>query len=148
MQNGYWSDHWTYTLDLVENYLAIFPDHEESLLWDGEKVGFYLCPAVVRPRSVRYKLVSSSTKPGKNSCLSRHPDIPTDTSTPLYPKRTHATTIPLYTPKHPLSANFFCFDFLHITTHRSSTALCNSSSLLTHLPGTYDVRSYGAVSPF
>lgn len=24
-QNGFWADHWTYTLDLVENYLMIYP---------------------------------------------------------------------------------------------------------------------------
>ena len=54
---------------------------------------------------------------------------------PYTPKRTHATTIPLYTPKHPLIANFFCFDFLHITTHRSSTALCIIPLFLsTHSP--------------
>jgi hypothetical protein len=27
-QNGYWADHWTYTLDLVDNYITIYPDKE------------------------------------------------------------------------------------------------------------------------
>lgn len=30
---GYWSDHWTYNLDLVESYLGIFPEKEEELLF-------------------------------------------------------------------------------------------------------------------
>jgi hypothetical protein len=28
-QNAFWADHWTYTLDLVHNYLAVYPDQEE-----------------------------------------------------------------------------------------------------------------------
>ena len=33
---GYWSDHWTYNLDLIENFLQIFPEKEEELLFtDG-----------------------------------------------------------------------------------------------------------------
>lgn len=30
---GYWCDHWTYGLDLVEDYLSTFPDKEEELLF-------------------------------------------------------------------------------------------------------------------
>ena len=31
---GYWTDHWTYNLDLVEAYLAIYPEREHALLFD------------------------------------------------------------------------------------------------------------------
>lgn len=37
---GYWVDHWTYCLDLVESYLALFPEHKDRLLF-GEKVYRY-----------------------------------------------------------------------------------------------------------
>ena len=57
-QNGYWSDHWTYSLDHVDSYLAIFPDKEQSLLWDT-LLPFYFSPAVVRPRARRHVLVPS-----------------------------------------------------------------------------------------
>ncbi|MCR5403531.1 MAG: hypothetical protein K6E91_06855 [Butyrivibrio sp.] len=29
---GYWSDHWTYNLDLIEDFLEVYPDREEELL--------------------------------------------------------------------------------------------------------------------
>lgn len=37
---GYWSDHWIYNLDLLDSYLAIYPDKVKSLLLD-EKSRFY-----------------------------------------------------------------------------------------------------------
>lgn len=47
---GYWSDHWTYNLDLIEDYLSIYPDRKEELLFGeriytyGEEKGFILPP--------------------------------------------------------------------------------------------------------
>lgn len=68
-QNGFWADHWTYTLDLIESYLSVFPDKEELMLWDSPKMSqipFYMSPAIVQDRKDRYSLVqpssSSSTK--------------------------------------------------------------------------------------
>lgn len=66
-QNGYWADHWTYTFDLVENYLSIFPDREESLMWDSDPVPFYMSPAVVRPRVDRYSIVDNPLNPGTST---------------------------------------------------------------------------------
>lgn len=53
-QNGFWVDHWTYTLDLLDNYLTVFPDREEFVLFDSEPVPFFMSPAYVRPRAARY----------------------------------------------------------------------------------------------
>lgn len=55
-QNGFWLDHWTYDLDLVHNYLAVYPDKEESLLWDSAPLPFFSSPAVVMPRDMKYML--------------------------------------------------------------------------------------------
>ena len=56
-QNGFWADHWTYILDLIDNYLSIFPDRELNLLWGRTaRMGFYASPAVVLPREKRYQL--------------------------------------------------------------------------------------------
>mmetsp|Transcript_3019 Transcript_3019/g.4694 ORF Transcript_3019/g.4694 Transcript_3019/m.4694 type:complete len:1200 (-) Transcript_3019:317-3916(-) len=63
-QNGFWTDHWTYTLDLVNNFLAVYPDQLESMLWDGEPVKFYMSGAYVLPRSLRYSVVDDPHKPG------------------------------------------------------------------------------------
>ena len=54
-QSGYWADHWTYLLDLINNYLSIYPDREESLMYD-EEVPYFFSPASVRPRCFKYVL--------------------------------------------------------------------------------------------
>jgi hypothetical protein len=57
IQNGFWSDHWTYTLDMFESYLSVFPDKEAHLLWDSEPIPFFISPAVVKTRADRYTYV-------------------------------------------------------------------------------------------
>ena len=59
--------HWTYTLDMVDSYLGVFPDKEAHLLWNSEPVPFYLSPAIVRSRADRYKIVPNSNKPGTSA---------------------------------------------------------------------------------
>lgn len=49
---GYWSDHWTYNLDLLENYLSVFPEREEELLYE-KKYTYYKPQAKVRKRAER-----------------------------------------------------------------------------------------------
>ncbi len=49
---GYWSDHWTYTLDLIEDFLRIWPERQRELL--ETKVGWFASKAVVLPRVRRY----------------------------------------------------------------------------------------------
>lgn len=53
---GYWSDHWHYNTDLIENYLAIFPDRLKELLLDRHDYTFYDDCYFVEPRSVKYVL--------------------------------------------------------------------------------------------
>jgi len=50
----------------VNNYLAVYPDLEEHLLWDAEPVPFFLSPAYVLPRSERYTVVDNPAKPGSS----------------------------------------------------------------------------------
>lgn len=51
---GFWIDHWTYNLDLVEGYLDIFPDNRNSLLFGEAEYAFFDSPAYVLPRSEKY----------------------------------------------------------------------------------------------
>lgn len=53
---GYWIDHWTYNLDLIDSYLAIYPDEKARLLWSEKTLPFYDSPAFVNPRQVKYVL--------------------------------------------------------------------------------------------
>lgn len=51
---GYWSDHWDYNMDLVENYLKVYPDKLEELLFEDDQYRFYDSPVYVLPRSEKY----------------------------------------------------------------------------------------------
>lgn len=52
---GYWADHWDYYIDLIESYLAIYPDAEEELMYENE-LRYFFSTATVRPRSEKYVL--------------------------------------------------------------------------------------------
>eukprot|EP00808_Paulinella_micropora_P028469 g74932.t1 len=54
----YWSDHWTYTLDLLDTYLTVFPDKLQAVLYDAPPLGFFNNMVFVQPRSWRHVLVS------------------------------------------------------------------------------------------
>ncbi len=47
---GFWQDHFTYLYDLIENYLRIYPDYEEKLLFDEFDYLFFTSPVDVKPR--------------------------------------------------------------------------------------------------
>lgn len=49
---GYWSDHWTYNLDLLESYLSVFPEKEEELLYE-KAYSYYRPQARVKKRAER-----------------------------------------------------------------------------------------------
>ncbi len=59
---GFWVDHWTYILDLFENYLAVYPDKKTDLLFGDTQIPFYRSPAQVRPRSERYVLTERGAR--------------------------------------------------------------------------------------
>lgn len=57
-KDGFWADHFTYYMDLVESYLAIYPDREQQLMFD-ERLPYFFSPASVKPRSEKYVLDTS-----------------------------------------------------------------------------------------
>jgi hypothetical protein len=59
---GYWSDHWTYNMDLVEAYLKIYPDQKESLLFEDDDYRFFYSPVAVLPRSDKYVLANGKVR--------------------------------------------------------------------------------------
>ena len=52
---GYWSDHWTYNLDLIENFLEAYPERGEELLYGAEDYTWYRMRKHVLPRKERYE---------------------------------------------------------------------------------------------
>lgn len=51
---GYWTDHWTYNLDLLESYLSVYPDREKELLFEDYGYTYYDSGVSVLPRNKRY----------------------------------------------------------------------------------------------
>lgn len=51
---GYWSDHFDYDLDLIENYLRIYPDKKEELLHGKDNYRYFDSEGRVRPRKDTY----------------------------------------------------------------------------------------------
>lgn len=50
---GYWSDHWTYNLDLVEEYISLYPEKEAEML-DEQAYSYFLSQVNINRRSKRY----------------------------------------------------------------------------------------------
>jgi hypothetical protein len=59
---GYWIDHWEYNLDLIESYLAIYPDRQNELFFGRADLPFFDSPMVVQPRRKRYVLVNGQPR--------------------------------------------------------------------------------------
>ncbi len=58
---GFWIDHWTYLLDLVESFAAIYPDRLQALLFETA-LPYFVSPAVVQPRSEKYVLTAAGPR--------------------------------------------------------------------------------------
>lgn len=69
LQEGYWSDHWTYLLDLLESELSIFPDKERELLFGEPKYRWFTSQATVRPQMERYCMTDNGIR--QYNCITR-----------------------------------------------------------------------------
>ena len=54
--HGFWSDHWTYNIDLLENYLALYPENLRPILLENRSFTFFDNAHRVLPRSDKYVL--------------------------------------------------------------------------------------------
>ena len=53
--SGFRADYWTYYMDFIDSYLAIYPDHEEMMLFD-KQVKYFYSSISVQPRCKKYVL--------------------------------------------------------------------------------------------
>ena len=58
---GFWTDHWTYNLDLIESFLDIYPDRKRELLFCEREYTYFDNSMIVLPRNKRYSLVDERT---------------------------------------------------------------------------------------
>lgn len=59
---GYWMDHWTYNLDLIENYLKVYPEMKKQLLFEDSTYRYFYSPVFVNPRSEKYVLANGKVR--------------------------------------------------------------------------------------
>ncbi len=59
---GYWCDHWTYNLDLIENYLSVYPENEQKLIFGDADYKWYAPHASVNPRAERYRMTENGLR--------------------------------------------------------------------------------------
>ncbi len=59
---GYWSDHWTYNLDLIESYLAVYPEELRHLLLEKNVFTFYFDSFYILPQNHRYILTANGVR--------------------------------------------------------------------------------------
>ncbi len=59
---GYWIDHWTYNMDLIESYLSIYPDKKEEFLFEDYSYTYYDSPVRVADRKDKYVLVDGKVR--------------------------------------------------------------------------------------
>jgi hypothetical protein len=56
---GFWTDHWFYNLDLIESYLAVFPEERRELLFKKKEFTFFDDDHRVVPRQEKYVRLDS-----------------------------------------------------------------------------------------
>ncbi|MDP2044231.1 MAG: cellobiose phosphorylase, partial [Candidatus Omnitrophota bacterium] len=59
---GFWTDHWTYNLDLIDRYLAIYPEKLNELFFGKKIFSFYDNVELVRPRSEKYVIYNGAPR--------------------------------------------------------------------------------------
>ena len=59
---GHWSDHWTYNLDLVDAYLAVYPENKKQLLYDDHSYLFTQARKQILPRVNRYTVTDGGVR--------------------------------------------------------------------------------------
>ncbi|MBF0569663.1 MAG: hypothetical protein HQL18_02675 [Candidatus Omnitrophica bacterium] len=69
---GFWSDHWTYNLDLLESYLALYPENLKFILMENRDFFFYHNSVHTLPRDKRYILTSRGVRQYESLHEGRH----------------------------------------------------------------------------
>ncbi len=59
---GFWTDHWAYNLDLLENYLSVYPEKEKEIIFEKRVFIFFDNYEIVQPRSEKYVLYDGKAK--------------------------------------------------------------------------------------
>ena len=59
---GFWTDHWTYNLDLLEQYLGVYPENLNHILLERRDFTFFDNSETVKPREEKYILQDGAVR--------------------------------------------------------------------------------------
>ena len=59
---GFWTDHWTYNLDLIDSYLGLYPEKANELFFAKKVFSYFDNAETVRPRSEKYVLYNGQPR--------------------------------------------------------------------------------------
>jgi len=59
---GFWTDHWTYNLDLLDSYLGVYPQELKEIVFDKRAFTFYDNTETVKPRCEKYQLYNGEVR--------------------------------------------------------------------------------------
>ncbi|MDI6758804.1 MAG: cellobiose phosphorylase [Candidatus Omnitrophota bacterium] len=61
-KEGFWTDHWAYNLDLLENYLTVYPEKLKEIVFENKSFTYFDGAETVRPRKEKYLLYQGLPK--------------------------------------------------------------------------------------
>ncbi|MFC1804266.1 cellobiose phosphorylase [Candidatus Omnitrophota bacterium] len=61
-REGFWTDHWTYNLDLLENYLSIYPEKKSEIIFNKKVFTFFDSAQTVNPRKHKYQVLEGKLR--------------------------------------------------------------------------------------
>ncbi len=59
---GFWTDHWTYNLDLLESYLGVYPEKLAEIVFQKKVFTFFDNAEIVKPRCEKYVLYNGKPR--------------------------------------------------------------------------------------
>jgi hypothetical protein len=79
---GFWTDHWTYNLDLIDSYLGIYPENLKEILFEKRAFTYYDNTEFVKPRNEKYVLYAGKV-------MQLHSLVPSNSKREMIKKRTN-----------------------------------------------------------
>lgn len=61
-KEGYWTDHWIYNIDLLEQFIQVYPDKVQEIMFGEADYTYYDNDEVVVPRNKRYVLTEAGVR--------------------------------------------------------------------------------------
>ncbi|MFA5345850.1 MAG: phosphotransferase, partial [Candidatus Omnitrophota bacterium] len=65
---GFWTDHWTYNLDLLESFLGVYPEQCKNIIFEKKEFTYFDNIEVIQPRAEKYTLLNNQPRQLNSIC--------------------------------------------------------------------------------